>query len=191
MILTAQREQAMSLIRNFINDKEGQVFILKGYAGTGKTTLINAVAGFISSEGHNMMLMAPTGRAAKVLRSKIKNAAASTIHKGIYAFDHLIADESEGILKYIFPLKDNRSSENIVYIIDEASMVSSRRSNNELFRFGTGVLIDDLLSYMRLNSGGKVIFVGDPMQLPPVGDNCSMALDENFFSEKGDRKSVV
>lgn len=74
-------------------------------------------------------------------------------------------EESEGTLKYIFPLKDNH--ERCIYIIDEASMISSRESKNELFQFGTGVLIKDLLSYARLNFGGKVIFVGDPMQLPP------------------------
>lgn len=88
-------------------------------------------------------------------------------------------EESEGTLKYIFPLKDNH--ERCIYIIDEASMISSRESKNELFQFGTGVLIKDLLSYARLNFGGKVIFVGDPMQLPPVGDDCSVALDETYF----------
>lgn len=173
MILTAQQKQAMIMIEKFIADKDSQVFILKGYAGTGKTTLIRSIADYLSTQSLHIQLMAPTGRAAKILRSKLPNYGASTIHRGIYNFSHLIVEESEGTLKYIFPLKDNH--ERCIYIIDEASMISSRESKNELFQFGTGVLIKDLLSYARLNFGGKVIFVGDPMQLPPVGDDCSVA----------------
>lgn len=179
MILTAQQKQAMIMIEKFIADKDSQVFILKGYAGTGKTTLIRSIADYLSTQSLHIQLMAPTGRAAKILRSKLPNYGASTIHRGIYNFSHLIVEESEGTLKYIFPLKDNH--ERCIYIIDEASMISSRESKNELFQFGTGVLIKDLLSYARLNFGGKVIFVGDPMQLPPVGDDCSVALDETYF----------
>jgi hypothetical protein len=179
MTLTAQQEQAMKMIKEFIADKDSQVFILKGYAGTGKTTLIRTITEYLQTKSLSAQLMAPTGRAAKVLRSKIPKHGASTIHRGIYEFSHIVIEESEGTLKYIFPLRDNQ--ERGIYIIDEASMVSSRKSNSELFQFGTGVLIDDLLSYARLNFGGKIIFVGDPMQLPPVGDNHSMALDEAYF----------
>lgn len=181
MTLTVQQKQAMKMIEKFIADKDSQVFILKGYAGTGKTTLIRSITDYLSTQSLHVQLMAPTGRAAKILRSKLQNYDASTIHRGIYKFSHLIVEESEGTLKYVFPLKDN--NERGIYIIDEASMISSRKSSNELFQFGTGILINDLLSYARLNFWGKIIFVGDPMQLPPVGDNCSVALDEAYFYE--------
>ena len=120
MILTAQQKQAMIMIEKFIADKDSQVFILKGYAGTGKTTLIRSIADYLSTQSLHIQLMAPTGRAAKILRSKLPNYGASTIHRGIYNFSHLIVEESEGTLKYIFPLKDNH--ERCIYIIDEASM---------------------------------------------------------------------
>lgn len=180
MVLTEQQNQAMRMIEKFIADNNSQVFILKGYAGTGKTTLIRNMTDYLSSQSLQVQLMAPTGRAAKVLRSKLKDFDASTVHKGIYKFSHLVVEESEGELRYVFPLKDN--NERGVCIIDEASMISSRKANSELFQFGSGVLIDDLLSYARVHFGGKIIFVGDPMQLPPVGDNCSVALDETYFT---------
>ena len=183
MILTAQQEQAMKMIKDFIADEDSQVFILKGYAGTGKTTLIRSITDYLLTQSLRAQLLAPTGRAAKVLRSKLPNYGASTIHKGIYEFSHLIIEESEGLLKYIFPLKKNK--ERGIYIIDEASMIGSHKSNSELFQFGSGVLIDDLLSYARLHFGGKMIFVGDPMQLPPVGDNQSVALNESYFEALG------
>lgn len=183
MELTAQQEQAMDKIKKFVADKDSQIFILRGYAGTGKTTLIRSIADYLLTQSSHIQLMAPTGRAAKVLRSKLSNHSASTIHKGIYEFSHLVIEESEGILKYIFPLKEN--SNRGIYIIDEASMISSRKANNELFQFGTGLLLNDLLSYARVNFGGKIIFIGDSMQLPPVGDNQSAALDETYFSSLG------
>lgn len=181
--LTARQEYAMDMIKEFVADKDAQIFILKGYAGTGKTTLIGSIVDYLFAQSSRIQLMAPTGRAAKVLRSKLPDYEASTIHKGIYLFSHIRIDESEGMLKYIFPLRSN--SDRGIYIVDEASMVSSRKSDNEIYQFGTGVLIDDLLSYARVNFGGKIIFVGDPMQLPPVGDNCSVALSEAYFGRLG------
>ena len=71
-----------------------------------------------------------------------------------------------------------------IYIIDESSMISSMPSNSETLHFGTDILINDLLTYAQLNLGGKIIFVGDPAQLPPVGDNKSVALDESYFKNK-------
>lgn len=180
--LTPQQKEAMKMVEAFIADRDSQVFILKGYAGTGKTTLIRCITDFLSAKYLYAQLMAPTGLAAKVLRSKLEKYNASTIHRGIYEFSHLDIKEEEGILKYIFPMKESHGR--FVYIIDEASMISSQKSNSELFQFGSGILINDLLSYARLHHGGKIIFVGDPMQLPPVGDNKSVALDESYFIER-------
>ena len=82
-----------------------------------------------------------------------------------------------------FPISN--TSEMVVAIVDEASMLCSRKKEQELFVFGTDNLMDDLLTYVRPASGGKVIFVGDPMQLPPVGETVSNALSADFFAGKG------
>ena len=110
MELTPQQEQAFKMIKDFIAAKDSQVFILKGYAGTGKTTLICHIIEYLSTQSLNAHLFAPTGRAAKVLRSKLPGCEASTIHRGIYQFSHLINKESEGVFKYYCcPVKTQNS----------------------------------------------------------------------------------
>lgn len=185
MQLTEQQSTAMEMIRRFVSDKDEQIFILKGYAGTGKTFLVRCIVDYLLSLKILPEIMAPTGRAAKVLNVVLPDGvSASTIHRRIYEFGGGGGAGDNGeFSKLIFPVKESTSSG--VYIVDEASMVSSRSSENELFEFGTGVLIDDLLTYARPHHGGKLIFVGDPAQLPPVGDNRSVALDAGFFKEKG------
>lgn len=173
----------MELVRKFIADQEGQVFILRGYAGTGKTTLIRLITEYIESQSLEARVMASTGRAAKILRSKLPAHTVSTIHRAIYRFDHLEINESEGELKYIYPLGENER--HTLCVVDEASMISSRETKDELFQFGSGVVLDDLLTYARVRSGGKILFAGDPMQLPPVGDHHSAALDKCFFERLG------
>lgn len=183
MTLTPQQNEAMRLFYQFIADDKAQVYILTGYAGTGKTTLIAQMAQYLFDKSFSFKLMAPTGRAAKVLGNKIKIAQPTTIHKQIYSFDRFYNDENEGQFKYIYAIKENK--EENIYIVDEASMISSRMNKAELFQFGTGVLLDDLLTNIRLHHGGKIIFVGDPMQLPPVGDNQSLALQPEYFQSLG------
>lgn len=207
MELTEQQKEALTCIINFANDKEQSIFILKGYAGTGKTTMIKSLIPELQGLGKKVSLMAPTGRAAKVLRDKT-GYNASTIHRGIYAFENMQAvrhDESGELietnhtknkelrskgsddLQYWFDIikqePGDDPSKNI-YIIDESSMISSMPSNSETLHFGTDILINDLLTYAQLNLGGKIIFIGDPAQLPPVGDNKSVALDESYFKNK-------
>lgn len=185
---TPQQKQAMSLILNFLSNTEDRIFILKGYAGTGKTTLIRSVVQYLIANKLPVNVMAPTGRAARILRDKLSDiiepCRISTIHKAIYEFAHIVEKEADGILQYCYPVRDNPSC-NRIYIIDEASMISSRRNTNEILHFGTDILINDLLTYTKPHSGGKIIFVGDPMQLPPVEDNRSCALDEAFFKDLG------
>ncbi|MCD8207137.1 MAG: AAA family ATPase, partial [Bacteroidales bacterium] len=196
MTLTPQQKQAIDLIEAFIGDKGQSVFILKGYAGTGKTTLIKNIIPIVESNKKTVSLMAPTGRAAKVMHKKTGREA-STIHRGIYSFDRMldVCDETDELiltgedsdyLQFRFSLRwqHDDKPENMVYIIDEASMISSQPNNNETVHFGTDILIDDLLTYVQPHSGGKIIFVGDPAQLPPVGDNRSVALDEAYFKER-------
>ena len=185
MQLTGQQSEAMEMLEKFISNKDGQIFILKGYAGTGKTFLVSCLAKYLLS--HNILpeFMTPTGRAAKVLNRVLPaDVEASTIHRRIYEYEGGGVVTSTGeFQKLRFPIR--QVSGGGVHIVDEASMVSSKVSENELFEFGTNVLIEDLLTYARPLHGGKIIFVGDPAQLPPVGDNRSAALDENFFKEKG------
>lgn len=182
--LSPGQEKALSMLESFLTST-GQVFILKGYAGTGKTTLLVGLVNYLSDVGRDFELMAPTGRAAKILRDK--SGEGKTIHSSIYDFLNLTAINSESSedadhsFHYLFPVKADEK-EGMIIIVDEASMISSRESRNELFTFGTNILLSDLLTYSRLSvSSNKIIFVGDPAQLPPFGDNNSYALQENYF----------
>lgn len=170
-------------------DNNNQVFILKGYAGTGKTTILKGVVEYLNSKKKSFTLMAPTGRAAKVLRDK--TTFGKTIHSSIYDFENLIAvnkeseDEAEHSFHYLFPIKKDGGETKII-IVDESSMISSKESKNELFTFGTNILLNDLMTYAALkNTNNKIIFVGDPAQLPPYGDSESNALISSFFNNSG------
>lgn len=182
--LTIQQQQVLNKIKEFMKN-DASVFILRGYAGTGKTTMVKQIADYVSQE-RGVELMAPTGRAARVLQTKTGRAA-NTIHKTIYSSAALLTkdvqDVAESEFKLCFPIKINDG--NIVAIVDEASMLCSLKKTQEIFTFGTDNLMDDLLTYVRPSFGGKVIFVGDPMQLPPVGESVSNALNTDFFEQKG------
>lgn len=184
--LTNDQRNALEKLQAFLESDE-RIFILQGYAGSGKTTLLKGFVEYLQSLEKKYQLMAPTGRAAKVIREKT-NKEATTIHRGIYNFERLDAIEAENELveeqsyHYVFPINQSSEDQNIL-IIDEASMVSSKESKHELFTFGTGFLLNDLLTYAKIStSNNKLIFVGDPAQLPPVGDNKSLALDPDYFS---------
>jgi tRNA A37 threonylcarbamoyladenosine biosynthesis protein TsaE len=183
--LTNDQRNALEKLNTFIESDE-RLFILQGYAGSGKTTILKGFVEYLDSLKKKYQLMAPTGRAAKVIRDKT-NKEATTIHRGIYNFERLEAIEAENELveeqsyHYVFPINQISQDQNIL-IIDEASMVSSKESKLELFTFGTGFLLNDLLTYAKIStSNNKIIFVGDPAQLPPVGDNKSLALDPDYF----------
>ena len=180
MTLTKQQQQVLDSIKGFLNSN-ASVFILKGYAGTGKTTMISHIIKEVAKYDKMPILMAPTGRAARVLCSKTQEEA-NTIHRCIYELDTIETQEDSDDIRYIFPLKDAEdTAQDRICIVDESSMIGTREVHNELFEFGTGSLLNDLLTFVAPHRGGKVIFVGDPMQLPPIGDNVSNALDEHFF----------
>lgn len=184
MRLTSQQQQVLDNIKTFL-DSDVSVFILKGYAGTGKTTMIRTIIEEIKNREKEPILMAPTGRAARVLESK-NSWKANTIHRCIYELDTIETKEGSDDIRFIFPLKSKEDEANDhICIVDESSMIGTREVQNELFEFGTGSLLNDLLTYVAPNRGGKIIFVGDPMQLPPVGDNVSNALDEKYFESIG------
>ncbi len=152
------------------------IFILNGYAGTGKTTIIAALVSALSDLKINTTLLAPTGRAANVL-SRYSKQPAFTIHKHIYRESTNAQYESKFSLGY------NKNRE-MLYIVDEASMLSDNQSGGA--QFGSGSLLDDLIQYVRSGTNCRLMLVGDNAQLPPVGSDYSPALDENFMRRYGD-----
>ena len=187
MVYTSQQAEAIRLFQKFIASPSEQIFILKGFAGTGKTTLIVSLVKILKEVQLATQVMAPTGKAAKILSEKLQstNIQPSTIHRGIYQFEKMVIDDTADVFEYHFPLRDNDTS--MVCVVDEASMISSMKANEETLKFGSGCLLDDLLNYSKVDSGGKIVFVGDPMQLPPVSDSRSCALDASFFEERNYR----
>jgi hypothetical protein len=186
--LTKDQHNALEKLDAFI-ESDDRIFILQGYAGSGKTTLLKGFGEYLKSMQKHHQLIAPTGRAAKILRDR--TGAGRTIHSTIYNLKSLeavnagSAELADHSLKYFFPIDLNNTDERIL-IVDEASMISSKESKNELFDFGSNVLLDDLLTYaFSSNKNNKIIFVGDPAQLSPVGDNNSCALDLDYLKERG------
>lgn len=187
--LTNDQRDALTRLSGFL-ESEDRVFILQGYAGTGKTTLLKGFVEYLISKEKKFQLMAPTGRAAKVINQKT-GFESTTIHKGIYSFGDLREikeedDESQITFLYQYEIRNNPEVHDTTMIIDEASMVSDILSQGEFFRFGSGHLLRDLVSYGRLQESGttsKLIFVGDPAQLPPVGMNFSPALDPQYLKD--------
>lgn len=187
MTLTHQQAATVEAICNFIASDD-RVFILVGYAGTGKTTIIKEVLS--RSEEYRTLLMAPTGRAAKILRDRTGHAAA-TVHSSIYKLGKVeIRQDNDDVMTtevpLYFPLDTAKaSSGQFLCIIDEASMVNSIKTDNEDLLFGSGSMLDDLLEFIHLSSKSKLIFVGDPAQLPPIGETKSNALNPAYFLGKG------
>ena len=186
---TNDQRNALEKLHAFL-DSDDRVFILQGYAGSGKTTLLKGFAEYLHSIEKKHQLMAPTGRAAKVINQKT-GFESTTVHKGIYSFEELqeIEDgdnESDVSFLYQFKIRNNPEVHNSVLIVDEASMVSDILSKGEFFRFGSGHLLQDLVNYGRIqdaNTTSKVIFIGDPAQLPPIGMNSSPALDPEYLRD--------
>jgi ATP-dependent exoDNAse (exonuclease V) alpha subunit len=150
------------------NERIRDCFLLRGYAGTGKTTLISTVIKVAKQFGFKAILMAPTGRAAKVMSSYSKRKAL-TIHKKIY---RQTADTYTGNLQFE---RQRNLHENALIIVDEASMI-----NNEA-EFGSRGLLYDLVEYVFEGVGNKLMLIGDTAQLPPVGRSLSPALDKNYL----------
>lgn len=183
--LSPGQEEALTKLETFL-DSSAQVFMLKGYAGSGKTTIIKGLVEYLNTIEKDFALMAPTGRAAKVIREKTGHDA-YTIHKSIYSYQDMVEIEEGNSFFYYYKIRNNVDVAGKIFIIDEASMLSDAKSEGEFFRFGSGHLLSDLISYTRAaheNVHSKIIFVGDPCQLPPVGDNSSKAFDDAYLTEK-------
>ena len=162
---TAEQERAMQLFADFLTDREERtVFVLRGSAGTGKTTLAAAVVRALMSLNQKLVLMAPTGRAAKVF-SGYAGTSAYTIHKRIYR------QKTAGDMS-AFSLNINQSTETL-FMVDEASMVSNEGFSDT---FGSGCLLDDLIQFVYGGRNCRLVLIGDRAQLPPVGEEESPAL---------------
>lgn len=148
------------------------LFVLKGYAGTGKTTIISTLVNHLAAAGKKYVLLAPTGRAAKVI-ANYSHKPAFTIHKRIY----FPKKGSSGAMSFV--LQPNKHK-NTVFIVDEASMISDVAAESKLYENGS--LLDDLVSYVYSGTNCKMILVGDTAQLPPVNLDISPALNTDTLS---------
>ena len=148
---------------------EGEIMIVNGYAGTGKTEAVGAVVKAMKSCGMRYRLMAPTGRAAKVL-SGYTGEKATTIHKHIYRQKSMDA----GGGKFVLDLNKDRRT---CYFVDEASLITVMSDNS---MFGSGNLLEDLIDYVRQGEGNRLVLIGDRAQLPPVSMDTSPALDPDY-----------
>lgn len=185
--LTSGQAELVKHLEQFLDSKTESVFLLKGYAGTGKTFITKGLTEYFQAIGRNYVLAAPTGKASKVIATKTQSPA-YTIHKSIYSFDDIAEyrDDADGTETYKFyaKLAVNTLSVDTVFIVDEASMISNIYQEAEFFRFGTGYLLTDFLNFVNLDHNDhtkKVIFIGDDAQLPPVGMNFSPALDAGYL----------
>ena len=168
-----EKEGLLTALGAFLVSRdETKAFILRGYAGTGKTSVVSALVRALEGLKQQCVLLAPTGRAAKVL-SRYSGFTAYTIHKKIYRQNQLGQEA--------FSLSDNRHVRTL-FIVDEASMLSGQRDNG---LFGSGCLLDDLVKYVYNGQGCSLLLLGDDAQLPPVGSVNSPALNPDFMAQYG------
>ncbi len=160
------------------DDSPYSVFLLKGYAGTGKTTLLRAITQAMERRGMRIELMATTGRAAQVL-SGVTERPATTIHRRIYQASTSVQETTPD--DDLYELKDG-SKRGTLFVVDEASMIAG--DNYEPSPFGSGNLLDDLLAYAYKTERSRLIIVGDTAQLPPVGSELSDALSPEVLQDR-------
>jgi exodeoxyribonuclease-5 len=163
-----------------LSEGKDSVFLLKGFAGTGKTTIIGTLVNCLWKTTMKSVLMAPTGRAAKVM-SNYSNTQAFTIHRKIY----FPKKQSGGGIQFVLAPNKHR---NTVFIVDEASMIPDAPTDSKLFENGS--LLDDLLMFVYSGHNCKLILIGDTAQLPPVHLNISPALDEDKLSMNYNKEIV-
>ncbi|MBT0607998.1 ATP-dependent DNA helicase [Aequorivita echinoideorum] len=176
---TAKQDIALQLLAKFVLDsQENGLFLLKGYAGTGKTTIIGTLVKNLSKIKQTSVLLAPTGRAAKVI-SNYSNRQAYTIHKKIY----FPKGESGGGISFTLQTNKHR---NTLFIVDEASMIPDVNQDSKLFENGS--LLDDLMQYVYSGDNCKLLLIGDSAQLPPVRLDISPALDASILENQYSRQ---
>lgn len=173
-----EQKQVFDKLHAFLcSGKSESVFLLKGFAGTGKTTIVSALIKAIGHYKMKYVMLAPTGRAAKVM-SSYSGRRSSTIHRRIYNHE---VDEKAGRFK--FSLAEN-TAKNTLFIIDEASMIGNQTE------YGGSNLLKDLFDYVFIHDNNKILFIGDEAQLPPVHLEISPALDKDHL-EHSYRRNVT
>ena len=186
--LNSGQAELVQQLDAFLSKRDEDVFLLKGYAGTGKTFIIKGLTDYFEASGRNFVLAAPTGKAAKVISTKTGQPA-YTIHKTIYSYKDLVEYQDDKVdgtetYKLYTKLRINEHSADTVFIVDEASMFSDVYQESEFFRAGSGYLLRDFLEFVNLDHNDhakKVIFIGDDAQLQPIGMNFSPALDADYL----------
>ena len=176
---TVKQDNALQMVSKFLlSQNYEELFLLKGYAGTGKTSIVGTLVKNSWKINKNLVLLAPTGRAAKVI-SNYSNKEAFTIHKKIY---YPKSKKGGGIS---FSLQKNKHK-NTIFIVDESSMIPDTSPDSILFDKGS--LLSDLIQYVYSGHQCKLILIGDTAQLPPIKLDISPALDkstlENYFNKK-------
>jgi ATP-dependent exoDNAse (exonuclease V) alpha subunit len=170
---TLKQDIVLQQLSDFIFDTSPNLlYVLKGYAGTGKTTIVGSIVNNLWKAKKSAVLLAPTGRAAKVMSTYSKNEA-FTIHKKIY----MPKQNKNGGVDFIMQINKHKKT---LFIVDEASMISDIPSKSKLF--GSGSLLDDLMQYVYSGHQCKLLLIGDTAQLPPVKLDLSPALNENQMS---------
>ena len=173
---TFEQEKVVKILADFLFCHEtDSLFLLKGYAGTGKTSLIGALVKTLDQLEQKCVLLAPTGRAAKVF-AHYAGHPAFTIHKKIYR-QRSFSNELDN-----FSINDNLH-QHTLFIVDEASMIANDGLSGSMF--GTGRLLDDLVQYVYSGQGCRLMLIGDTAQLPPVGEEESPALSANALKGYG------
>lgn len=187
------------LLNGFLQptNKDNHIYMLTGSAGTGKTTIVEALVSMITylndcienglpldidspKKKINLFLTATTGRAARMLENRCKFSAC-TIHKLIYTLDDNKSEVSRNSVKWYYKIADAITDPYSVIFIDESSMISSLNPAEDNVIFGSGNLIDDILTF---GTNAKIVFVGDPYQLPPINETKTLALDPELFEMK-------
>ena len=176
---TPCQDALLRKIAEFVSSDDSDILVVNGYAGTGKTTAVSAVIETMKEFETKCVLLAPTGRAAKVL-SSYAGQPAYTIHKRIYRQKSVGGDDFGQFS--LFPNKDKE----VLFVVDEVSLIGIDAGQQQsTAAFGTGNLLDDLISHVRAGVDCKMILIGDSAQLPPVGLDASPALMKDYMSMHG------
>ncbi len=176
---TPCQDRLLRTVADFVSSDDEDILVVNGYAGTGKTTAVSAVISVLKEYQVKSILLAPTGRAAKVLAG-YAGQPAYTIHKHIYRQKSVGGD---GFGQFsLAPNKDNDA----LFVVDEVSLIGIDPGQQQsLAVFGSGNLLDDLITFVRSGAGCKVILIGDAAQLPPVGLDASPALSKDYMTMMG------
>lgn len=176
--LNARQYLAARELTDFF-DNDTNVFMLTGYAGTGKTSLLKGIIAYLVHHKRSFRLLASTGRAAMVLHNKTGHEA-NTVHSAIYKLSESVLNEKEGTHKLKFVLRENTDLNNTIYFVDEASMIADKNEINKNLQFDDGRFLKHFFDFIEHR---KVVFVGDTAQLLPVNCGFSPTLIPNYLQD--------